>query len=676
MSAEQKYWWQERVWRVVQTNMREIDMRDIRAEQYVQDLQAFNANTVIINTGGIVASYETKFPFHFKNQFLTGDSLGQVIAACQAAGIRVICRVDFSKVRKPIYEQHPDWAYISPKGEIIDYFSNVHVCFNSEYQQQHALSIMREIIETFRPDGIFMNMGGYAVAYDYTKGWQGICQCENCRGRFREMYHENLPVAANDDDQVYQKYLQFQQKTTEEYYGNIRRLISEVKPDLLFNGINLLRGEAGTWVENALLNYHYKASEIVKLEKTSHPEKVPSVTSVDFIDMIYRFSAISPYQQELRIAESLANGGTADYYMCGRLDTHRDKSGYAALQRIFKYQKDHEEDYRGLQTNHRMALVRPVFSFAKLHDNEALAGYLGWFRLLSEEHYLFDCIEAEALAKIALEKYDTLILPAISQLSDATAARLDAFVEAGGTIVCDGTTGFFNEMNVRRAQPSLKSLGIKRVGKISNGNISAYFELAAEDKQQFARFEQTDVVYLRDQYVYADYADGVEKRMRLIPPHLFAPPESAYHTNITDYPAFTINRFGKGRAVYIPWKPGRDYRFLGFPSMANFMADLLENVLHTAKVGGSLPPMVEVTSMSKAETGAQYVHLVNGSGYFNGSYFAPLPLQALSVEVPCAGMPASVTSMVSGEQVQYELTGGSIRLQIPVLNLFEAIKIT
>ncbi len=49
---------------------------------------------------------------------------------------------------------------------------------------------------------------------------------------------------------------------------------------------------------------------------------VSSNTSVDFIDFPYRHVAVSPHQQALRLAQSLANGGTLDYYLIGRLDNH------------------------------------------------------------------------------------------------------------------------------------------------------------------------------------------------------------------------------------------------------------------------------------------------------------------------------------------------------------------
>src|SRR5215207_4646672 len=85
-------WWEDRPWRLVQTNLREIDMRDIDAKRYVASLKAFDATVAMINTSGIIASYPTTLPFHTPSAFLHGDDLGSIIEACHAAGIKVIAR--------------------------------------------------------------------------------------------------------------------------------------------------------------------------------------------------------------------------------------------------------------------------------------------------------------------------------------------------------------------------------------------------------------------------------------------------------------------------------------------------------------------------------------------------------------------------------------------------------
>ena len=137
-------WWNDYDWRFIQTNLREIDMKDINAKRYVADLKSFNATVTMINTSGIIASYETKLPYHYQSPFLTGDSLQEIITECHNEGIKVMARTDFSKVRRPIYEAHPDWAFVDVNGNIVDYQGDIHVCINSDYQQKYALEIIRE----------------------------------------------------------------------------------------------------------------------------------------------------------------------------------------------------------------------------------------------------------------------------------------------------------------------------------------------------------------------------------------------------------------------------------------------------------------------------------------------------------------------------------------------------
>ncbi len=670
------YWWQDRAWRIVQTNLREIDMADMDAAQYVRELREFNANTVIINTGGIVASYSSRIPYQTPNRYMTGDDLKTVVKACKDAGIRVISRVDFSKVRTPLYEQHPEWAYLSPKGEIINYHGLIHVCFNSEYQQTTALDILREIIREIDPDGIFLNMGGYSVALDYTRGYQGICQCENCRKRFGEMFGLDLPTKDDPDDPVYQKYKRFQELTVGAYHKAIKELIAQEKPDLLFFPIDMLRGEIGTFFDGAdRNNYMYKGSELLKLEKYSSPDKVASVTSVDFIDMWYRHAAVSPHEQELRLAQMLANGGFADFYQVGRLDNHPDKSGYAALKKMFRYHLEHEEDYHANLSAADIALICPRETYWSKGELGFPAEYYGWYHLLTQQHYLFDCIRMNALELVSLKKYKTVILPDIQNVSDAAAAMLDAFAAAGGTVIATGETALWDEQRKKRRGIALQCLGIEKLGYIGRGYLSAYFEIGGS-RELFPRFADTEWIYLHDVYCYAEYKPSVRQYMRFIPPHRHSPPEDAYPTSITEYPAFTVSPAGKGRGVYIPWKPGADHYRFGFPHMGNFMADLLEQVLGVEHVTGNLPEMVEVEHTVRRDGSMDYVHLINYTGHSLRSYFRPVPLHGLEIGLAWKKpAPKAVFSMVRQAPVRFVCEAGILRLFVDELELFEAIRI-
>ena len=53
---EEKHWWQGYPWRMLQTNLREIDMADIDADAYAEQLKEYGATVVTLNAAGIIAS--------------------------------------------------------------------------------------------------------------------------------------------------------------------------------------------------------------------------------------------------------------------------------------------------------------------------------------------------------------------------------------------------------------------------------------------------------------------------------------------------------------------------------------------------------------------------------------------------------------------------------------------
>ncbi|HET6543369.1 MAG TPA: hypothetical protein VFG46_22940, partial [Chryseolinea sp.] len=111
-------WWKRNNLRVMQTNLPSYEA-NLNADSLVQDLLAFSANTLIINAGGIMAFYPTKLENQYINPYMRENMLKDVIEKCHENGIRVITRFDFSRAHESIFKKHPDWFYISPKGERI-----------------------------------------------------------------------------------------------------------------------------------------------------------------------------------------------------------------------------------------------------------------------------------------------------------------------------------------------------------------------------------------------------------------------------------------------------------------------------------------------------------------------------------------------------------------------------
>ncbi|MCU0521642.1 MAG: beta-galactosidase trimerization domain-containing protein [Anaerolineae bacterium] len=662
-------WWHSRQWRLIQTNLRETDMLDISAARVVADLLEFRANVLMINAAGIIASYPTTLPFHFQSPFLKGDSLHGILDACHAAGIHVIARTDFSKVRRSIYEQHPDWAYRSPGGEIVDYNGDVHVCINGPYQQHYALLIIEEVLETHDFDGIFFNMGGYQTR-DYSGTYHGICHCSHCQERFGELFGLHLPAKEDRDDPVFRAYRQFQQQTMDEHHDLVYHFIAERWPRVIIANHTafrrgFIRQESNTAVDRPLPHWQYDASDNTKWAVGSFPEMVSSNTTVDFIDFPYRHVAVSPGQQALRLAQSLANGGALDYYLIGRLDNHEDRSGFAAVKDLFHFHAVHETDYVGLHSVAEVMLL-------KAEGNQA--EYRGWFRILVEQHIPFDVVRVSAALDVTWTRYATVIVPGIEALSDALTERLDGFVEAGGALVVTGKSGFYDEHGDPRPGPSLVSLGIEEVLSVRDDMRASYLKLV--DKEGFPRFVDTDLVYLDGAYVYARYEPSADSWMQLVPPHHFGPPERCYYDLVVDHPGFVVHPFGEGYAIYVPWLPGALFYRQGHPNTAWFCADLLEQFAGVEPVGGALPPHIEITMLESEDGTTRLLHLVNASGHFGNSFYAPVPVRDAEVSIACIARPVSVVGLRCGEPLAYTWLDGRLTVRIAELGLFEAVRIS
>lgn len=660
-------WWETYAWREIQTNLREIDMADIRAEQVVADLQAFKATLLMINAAGIIASYPTELPFHFQSPYLTGDSLVDIIDACHAADIKVIARTDFSKVRRPIYEMHPEWAYVSKAGEVIDYNGDIAVCLSGDYQQYYALQIIEECLSKHDFDGIFFNMGGYQTR-DYSGNYHGPCHCHNCREKFKEMFGLALPTVEDLEDPLFRKYTQFKKTMQRGQQRKVYEFIHERWPQVAVDKhfefrSGFIRQESNTAIDRALPHWQYSGSDNTKWAVSSFPNMVATNTTVDFIDFPYRHVAVSPHQQQLRLAQALANGGALDYYLIGRLDNHEDRSGYAPIKEIFHYHAANEETYQGLSSKANVAVINGP----QANVNE----FRGWYRFLTEAHFLFDTLLEETALELSWEKYTAIILPDYQPLSDALAAKINAFVEAGGTVIASGRSGLRDETFTPRATPALHSLGIAAVQRMRTDTRSSYVKVT--NKTNFPRLAEIDLLYLDGPYVYADYAVTAQPHLNLIPPHMFGPPERCYYTQVTEHPGYVLNQHGKGKGIYLPWLPGALFYRQGYTNTSEFIADLLEHVAGIAPVGGNLSPMVEVTHFGG--DGFDLVHLVNGSGHFGVSFYAPVTMHELTVRLAYDHEPMSVRGLVSGVDHSYTWADGQLTIQVPRLAVFEALRI-
>ena len=152
-----KTWWNRTPIRLIQTNLPEIE-GNMDRDAYVKSILDASANTVLFNTGGIVANYQTKLPFQWKNPNMgKGDLVGDLVKKFHENGIKYIARFDFSKLDSSIAAKKPEWLYVGTNGKNVNYNGEVHACINGGYQQEYVFEILKEAITTYPFDAMLVS---------------------------------------------------------------------------------------------------------------------------------------------------------------------------------------------------------------------------------------------------------------------------------------------------------------------------------------------------------------------------------------------------------------------------------------------------------------------------------------------------------------------------------------
>lgn len=199
--------WYQRTFLWGQVNLTEDD--PVRCDlSFWQDYwKKTGVEGVIINCGGIVSYYRSRFSYQYKAQGLgEQDYFGLWNRAAREAGLTVIARMDINCTTKEMYDRYPEWYCRDREGRPILSQGRYMACVNGGYYQEFIPEVFREIIEKYHPDGFADNSWA-------GPGIKTICYCENCRRLFLEECGCSLPEKADWEDPVYRKWVSWSYAT-------------------------------------------------------------------------------------------------------------------------------------------------------------------------------------------------------------------------------------------------------------------------------------------------------------------------------------------------------------------------------------------------------------------------------------------------------------------------------
>ncbi|HEX6972363.1 MAG TPA: alpha-amylase family protein [Limnochordia bacterium] len=659
-------WWLQ-PHRMIQTNLREIDA-DLDPDKLIADLLDFGADVLLFNTGGIVASYPTVLPFHFRNPYLKNDLVGEVLTRCHKHGIRFIARMDFSKANRCFYSEHPDWFYRTAAGTVVDYNGQLHTCVNGPYQREHALAIIEEVLDRYPIDGMFFNMFGYQTS-DYSGNYHGLCHCENCRRRFRAEYGHEIPRREDPHDPIYRLHQRFRAQAAREMREAIVRLIRSQRADVAIAGADFLRKESNTALARPLPHWIYEASEHVKSVMDAWPKRAVANAAVHFLDIPYRHVSVPPHLTALRIAQNMAGSGWLDFYCIGPLDRQEDRAAFPLIKELYHFHRAHaQEYYSGLEPAARAALwvTRGL-------------EYRGLYRILVESHRPFDVITPDSLPHAPadlLRRYDVILVADPAELSQADAAALDRYVEEGGRLLTTGRLPAAGGVRNGEGPCSWCSLGIDSVRELRTDARASYFKISEPDR--FPRLGGAiDITFNDEYYQHCDLREGAERHLRWVPPCMYGPPEKCYYEEVTDEPGLVLYRFGRGATACFPWPLATLYYKYSSPVHLDLVADTLTHLLHVPdQLRTDASAMVEFTLYRQPERGDRLLlHLVNSSGHHGTAFHPPVPMRDIQIALRRDGPVSRVRALWAGEDLPFRMDDGMCCFTLPRLGLVEAVAI-
>jgi hypothetical protein len=633
-------WWMKEPIRWVQTNLRQTDA-GLDARRMAEQLADMRANVALMGMGGIAAYYPTAVPFHYPSPDLPAgrDMFGDVLREAHARRIRVVGRFDLSKTPKAVFDAHPEWFFRQANGQPVIYNGLYSTCINGGYYRDQGMKILAEALDKYDVDGLFFNMFGNQ-SRDYGGREVGLCHCDVCAKKYREIYRKEIPEKPDDD------YRKFMFTSSREVAAAIGDLIHKKRPQAgYFNYIQEytdgIMSESNTAIARPLPLWPFSASDNVNRARNSQPQKMAVDLNMQFVDYWWRFATVPRQEIALRCWQNIANGGALTFEMNGTFD-QQDRQALETAKPVFRWVAAHEQYYVGQSSAARVLLLGEPAQSGRVFNPEP---YRGMFRLLTEEHIPFAV--SNNMDWLGKRDFDLVIA------TDWAPAGLKQYAENGGRVLLIGAR-----------QPEFEVAPVVKTIEEIRGYVRV------RDHAAFPSLKDTDLLMLNGPFT--ELRDDGPALLTLVPPSMFGPPEFIHidmkDTNTT---AIVFRRLGKGSVAWIPWNLSGMYYRHSLPAHAGLFQDTLDRIYPQRQLKTNAHPLVEMSLMR--QRGRTLLHLINVSGHSQTGYFPPIPMSGIQVQV--AGAFKTAKTLRTPGNLAVRVSGGYTEFTIPQLSDYELVVI-
>ncbi len=661
--------WYRRAYLWGQTNITEKDPIRYDIDWWRGYWKRTQVQAVIINAGGIVAYYPSKFPLHHRAEFLGDrDLFGELTKAAHADGIFVMARMDSNRTDEDFFKAHPDWFARDVNGQPYRAADKYVACINSPYYDDYLPDVLREIIERSRPDGFTDNSWAGL-------GRESICYCDNCTRQFQAQTGTALPRKADWYDQAYRDWIMWSYaRRTELWELNNRTTRAAGGPDCIWSGMNSgsVTAQARSFRDLkeicaragvVMLDHQRRDDDTGFQQNGDTGKRVHTLLGWDKLAPesmamyqsgpgYYRVASRPAAEARMWMIAGIAGGIQPWWHHVGAY--HEDRRMYQSAEPVMRWWKANE---RYLVERAPIANVGVVWSqrntdfFGRDVAAEVVdAPYTGFMHALVRARIPYLPVHADEIERQA-GRLRLLILPNVGALSDAQVAGVRRFVERGGSLLATGATSLFTEWGDPRPDFALADLfRCHQTGELPMAATTAarggsadpigafapspsghtYLRLAPELRARvdgpragdepaisgtrhavLRGFDETDLIAFGGTLGPLKVDAGALVPLTFVPPFPTYPPETAWMRQpTTDIPGLVLSERGQSRVAYMPADIDRRYAREHLPDHARLIANI---VRWTA--GEEIPLSVDGTGLVDChlyeQPGRVILHLVN-----------------------------------------------------------------
>ena len=691
--------WFDRPMRWAQLNLTEDDPANMDISFWLDYFQRIHAGALCLTAGGVVAFYPTAIPLHHRSRWLAGHEsfFGDVLAGCRKLNMSVLARTDPHATYQDVYEAHPDWIAVDAEGRPRRHWESPELwvtCALGPYNFEFMTAVTREIVSTYRVDGVFSNR------------WEGsgMCYCEHCRANFHAAFHMDLPRTADPRDARRRNYIVWREQRLFELWRLWDAEIRRINPQARYiansgggatSGLDMKT--VGELTPTLFADRQGRSGLMPPWANGKNAKEYRATLGRKPIGGIFHMGIVGPYrwpdsvqsaaETRIWVLDGIANGLRPWFNKVS--GTVRDHRGLRVVEDLYRWHHGAERYLRDREPAARVAMVysqqTAAFYGAPQAQRKVEDHALGMYQALVEARIPFEMAHDRLLDPDHTGRFKLLLLPNIAALSGAQCEQLRAHVARGGGLVATYETSLYDEWGGRRADFGLADLfGVsfrrRRDGPIQNsylrverdprGGRHALLEGLDDAQQLIGGTWQLEV---------QPAAEFGPPPLTEVPPYPSLPMEkNIRRVEKTAIPGVYLRQVGAGRVVYFPWDIDR----LFWEVMCADHGTLLRNAIAWAlneepPVTVTGPGMLDVTLWRGR--GALTVHLVNLTNpmTMRPSFreFIPAPPQRVRVRLPEGRRAAKVRLLVSGRTPAVERSRGFVSLTVPAVADHEMIAI-